>query len=239
MLVRSWNLFHGNTSPPQRRAYLEEMVRLVTADEPDVVCLQELPVWALPRLEGWSGMQAVGDVARGPRLPPPLDRVVTRLHNGLFRSLFTGQANAILFERGLEMLEKSVYVLNDRGILGIGAGEPRICQITRVRRPGAARVVVCNLHATNSRRQAREQVERAATYVLELAGGSSDPIVLAGDFNFTPDLRHLGFTEGAPGIDHVLVRGDDPSPLHVWPDERRSKDGVLLSDHAPVERTLT
>ena len=36
MVVRSWNLFHGNTSPPRRRAYLEEIVRLATADEPDV-----------------------------------------------------------------------------------------------------------------------------------------------------------------------------------------------------------
>jgi endonuclease/exonuclease/phosphatase family metal-dependent hydrolase len=239
VLIRSWNLFHGNTCPPRRRAYLEEMVRLATADEPDVLCLQELPVWALSRLESWSGMQAVGDVARGPRLPPPLDRIVTALHNGLFRSLLTGQANALLVTRGLEVLEKSVYVLNDRSLLGIGAGEPRICQIARLRRPGGAQLVVCNLHATNSAPQAEEQVERAATYVLELAGKGSEAIVLAGDFNVTPDLRHLGFTAGGPGIDHVLVRGDDPSPLHVWPDERRSKDGMLLSDHAPVERTLS
>jgi endonuclease/exonuclease/phosphatase family metal-dependent hydrolase len=238
VLVRSWNLFHGNTSPPGRRAYLEEMIRLVTADEPDVVCLQELPVWSLRWLEDWSGMRSVGDVARRPRLPPPLDRVVTALNNGLFRSLFTGQANAMLLARRLEMIDKSVFVLNDRGILGIGPSEPRICQVARLGRPGGGTVVICNLHASNSARRAREQVDRAATYVLEVAR-SEEPIVFAGDFNLTPDLRHLGFTEGGPGIDHVLVRGDDPSPLQVWPDERRSKDGMLLSDHAPVERTLT
>ncbi len=50
MLIRSWNLFHGNTTPPGRHAYLEEMVHLVTVDGPDVVCLQELPVWSLRRL---------------------------------------------------------------------------------------------------------------------------------------------------------------------------------------------
>ena len=64
-------------------------------------------------------------------------------------------------------------------------------------------------------------------------------MVMAGDFNLTPDLRYLGFTDEGPGIDHVLVRGDDPSPLHVWPDERRRLDGMLLSDHAPVERSVT
>jgi endonuclease/exonuclease/phosphatase family metal-dependent hydrolase len=237
VLVRSWNLFHGNAYPPRRRSYLEEMVGLVTADEPDVVCLQELPVWPLRRLEGWSGLRAVTDVAREPRLPPPLDRGVTLLHNGLFRSFFSGQAQAILLRRELELLERSVYVLNERGLLGIGTGEPRICQIVRVRRPAGGTVVVCNLHATNSARHAAEQVERAATYVLEFAQ-DDEPIVLAGDFNVTPDLRHHGFGDGGPGIDHILVRGGDPSPLHVWPDERRTLNGMLLSDHTPVERTL-
>src|SRR5262249_28914313 len=56
MLVRTWNLFHGKPSPPGRRAFLRQMIDLVTRDHPDVVCLQELPVWALPHLESWSGM---------------------------------------------------------------------------------------------------------------------------------------------------------------------------------------
>ncbi len=51
MIVRSWNLFHGNADPPRRRGYLREMVRRASADEPGVLCLQELPVWALPRLD--------------------------------------------------------------------------------------------------------------------------------------------------------------------------------------------
>ena len=50
MLVRTWNLFHGNTNPPRRGAYLREMVELITTGSPDVVCLQEIPVWALARL---------------------------------------------------------------------------------------------------------------------------------------------------------------------------------------------
>ena len=37
LVVRTWNLFHGNTVPPGRRAFLEEMVRLVTADGPEVL----------------------------------------------------------------------------------------------------------------------------------------------------------------------------------------------------------
>jgi hypothetical protein len=70
ILVRSWNLFHGNAKPPERRAFLEEMVRLASEDRPDVLCLQEVPIWALARLAGWSGMQAFGDVAAPARFGP-------------------------------------------------------------------------------------------------------------------------------------------------------------------------
>src|SRR5262245_23867208 len=85
MLVRTWNLFHGNASPPERRAFLREMIELVTRDRPDIVCLQELPVWALRHLERWSGMHATGAVARRPLLPFG-SREVTALHHGRLRS---------------------------------------------------------------------------------------------------------------------------------------------------------
>jgi endonuclease/exonuclease/phosphatase family metal-dependent hydrolase len=42
LLVRTWNLFHGNTLPPGRKAFLREMVRLASSDRPDVLCLQEI-----------------------------------------------------------------------------------------------------------------------------------------------------------------------------------------------------
>ena len=97
LVVRTWNLFHGNTVPPQRRAFLREMVELVAADEPGVVCLQELPLWALPLLGAWSGMQAVSAVARGPRSAASSSAAGSpTLNHGVLRSAVTGQANAIL-----------------------------------------------------------------------------------------------------------------------------------------------
>jgi endonuclease/exonuclease/phosphatase family metal-dependent hydrolase len=95
MLVRTWNLFHGKPSPPGRRAFLRQMIELVTRDRPDVVCLQELPVWALPHLESWSGMHAITAVARRPLIPVG-GRTITALHYGLIRSAFTGEGDAIL-----------------------------------------------------------------------------------------------------------------------------------------------
>src|SRR5579884_4202742 len=63
------------------------MVELVTSDRPDVVCLQELDVWALSHLERWSGMQVAGAVARRPLLgSAEVGRRLTELNHGLLRS---------------------------------------------------------------------------------------------------------------------------------------------------------
>ena len=111
-LVRSWNVFHGRTFPPGRRAYLEQAIELATQDDPDVLCLQELPLWSLERLEAWSGMAAFAGedpLPARPSRPEPTD-----LHHGLLRSSLTGQANAVLVARRHAVTEHRRLVLNDR-----------------------------------------------------------------------------------------------------------------------------
>ena len=105
LLVRSWNLFHGNTHPPTRRSYLREMIELAVADGPDVVCLQEVPVWALPRLETWSGLRSFPAIARHGLRPAGLAGWITRLDNGLLRSAVAGQANVILADSSHDVSE--------------------------------------------------------------------------------------------------------------------------------------
>jgi len=150
LVVRTWNLFHGNTVPPGRRAYLREMVELVTADRPAVVCLQEVPVWALAHLQGWSGgMTSTGIVAAPPRLGSAmLGRLLTELHHGLLRSAFTGQANAILVDRpiaGGPVAGGRVdgAVTGERTLTVSSAGERRVCQAVTV-----DGLVVVNFHVT-------------------------------------------------------------------------------------------
>jgi endonuclease/exonuclease/phosphatase family metal-dependent hydrolase len=247
LLVRTWNVFHGNAKPPERRAFLEEMVRLASADRPDVLCLQELPVWALRHLGDWSGMQPFGAVAARPRLgSAELGRVITELHHGLFRSAFTGQANAILVADRLGADKHRILVVNPRRFLTL-AWERRVCQALRLDLAEEARsAVVANMHLTSYARDrslADAELRRAAEFSTGLAR-AGEPVLLCGDFNLTvatsPALRELtgagGFSRQGPGIDHVLVRGLDvvegPS---VWPPERRTVSGRLLSDHAPLE----
>jgi len=219
MLVRSWNVFHGNACPPERRDFLADMIRLATADRPDILCLQELPVWSLRWLGEWSGMTAVGDVAARPLLPAQLAKAITDLHHGLFRSAFTGQANAILLAHGLQAVERRVVELE--------RSEHRICQGVLLE----GGVALANLHASGGRRGSGEDELRRAVALLDSLRGEVE--ILAGDFNLRPRLD--GFPPPGPGIDHVLVRGAPAGPIEQWPIERRTLNGRVLSDHAPVE----
>jgi endonuclease/exonuclease/phosphatase family metal-dependent hydrolase len=265
LLVRTWNLFHGNTQPTGRSAFLEEVVRLASEDGPDVLCLQELPVWSLGLLDDWSGMTAVAHVAQRPMLGPfpstaAIGRALTDLHHGLFRSAFTGQANAILVRGGLPVVEHRQIVLNPRRFrhaqarhLDLApvarlawASERRVCQAVRVRR-GEGTLLIGNLHATSyppDKRIPDAELLRAAVFLDGLAT-PGEPVLLAGDFNisvrFSRTLADLvqpewGFAGPTPtGIDHILVRALMAGTPRRWSDERRTRDGRLLSDHAPVE----
>lgn len=267
MLVRTWNVFHGNTKPPQRHAFLDDMLALAVADAPDVVCLQEVPAWALPLLDDWSGYASVGDVAARPTLGPlpstaRLGRVLTDVHHGWFRSAFSGQANAVLVSPRLRLLEHRMLVLNARRfrvhqarVLGLDViarlawgKERRVCQMLRLREDERT-FLLANLHATSyppDERLADAELLRAAAYVDGLAW-PDEPVVLAGDFNVTFDrsrtLHDLttewGFSQPGSGIDQVLARGFAVDGPRRWPPERRRRGGRLLSDHAPVEATLT
>lgn len=253
MVVRTWNLFHGNTNPPGRRRYVEQMVRIVTEGKPDAVCLQEVPPWALPRLGEWSGMQVFGEVAARPMVGPVpvtagVGRHLTDVNPGLFRSGLEGQANAILV--GRKIIARHVVTLNPflfRFRMARKLGLPLVSELAwgkerrqaiAVRLDGGA--VLTNLHATNARdiRITEAEVERAAHWAGRLAG--DDLCVLAGDLNVDTKRsevfgRLAGFSSAGPGVDHVLVRGAQVSDYDRWPRERRQLDGLLLSDHAPVE----
>ena len=257
MLIRCWNLFHGNTVPPGRHAYLGEMIALATADHPDILCVQEVPAWALDRF-------TVGDVAARPSfgpLPVPAEvgHRITDLHHGLLRSAFAGQGNAIQLAPRLRVLDHRVLALNSRRFRRTKAREldldlvarlswakeRRIVQAIRVA-VGARELVIANLHCTSFRpdqRLAEAELLRAAWFAVSLAR-PEDVVILAGDFNVTAaasqTLRDLtgpdwGFSAPGPGIDHILVRGAEASPIRRWDDARRRHGDALLSDHAPVE----
>jgi hypothetical protein len=219
LVVRTWNLFHGNTVPPERRAYLQEMVELITTDDPDVVCLQEVPLWALTLLEKWSGMRAVVAIGAQPLvLSAELGRLITELHHGLLRSAVTGEGIATLVARRHSIVdERRDSVGPKRVLLGIQLDDGPF---------------VGNFHVTGG-----AEAEGQFSQVVELAQG--DAVVLGGDVNLRPPYDLVGFSDPlADSIDQILVRGLPSSAPFAWPSERRRVDGRLLSDHAPVEATV-
>ena len=265
LLVRTWNVFHGNAVPPTRYGHLIDAIRLATADEPDVLCLQELPTWALGRLAEWSGMTVVGEIAAPPSIgplpsTPELGRLLGKPHPGRLRSLFSGQANAILLAPRLRVLSRHALVLNAFAFRRrqarwlrlpllarlAWAKERRIAHAVRIADDDGTTLLVANLHATAYRpdeRLADAELLRAAVWADALAR-PDDVCVLAGDFNVFAarswTLRDLtgpgwGFSAAAGGVDHVLVRGAETGAVERWTPDRRKAERVLLSDHAPVE----
>jgi endonuclease/exonuclease/phosphatase family metal-dependent hydrolase len=216
LVVRTWNLFHGNASPPERRGFLRQMIELVSGDGPDLVCLQELDVWALSRLERWSGMQVAGAVARRPLLgSAELGRRLTEVNHGVLRSAFTGEADAILVRRGLRLGERATAVVSTHGLRRIAH---------RVQLDDD--LVVANFHISAD----RDELERVGAFVALY-----ERVIVAGDANLPGATLH-GFTPPLAGsIDQILVRGLPATAPERWPDERRRVAGRLLSDHAPVE----
>lgn len=212
------------------------MIRLVTADAPDVVALQEVPLWATGRLEGWSGMSASWAMTM-PALLGPLARRVTAADPVRFRSGLTGQANALLVNPHFEVSRPRRLVLNpqlSRPAWLLRGGQRRVCQALDVESRGE-RLLLGNLHASNHPDPAlvAAEIERAAAF-LE----GPEPCILCGDFN-VPGHAVAGFSEPIAGIDQILVRGlaleRGPEP---WPEEGRTVGGAVLSDHAPVEAVI-
>lgn len=237
MVVRTWNLFHGNTVPPGRKAYLREMVELVTADNPDAVCLQEIPAWALSSIGKWGGMQVATARAKRPKLgpfpiPASLGRALTAPNHGLIRSAFAGQGNAILFPKDAKLRHHKTITLNtnvfceERGArLGLTPKqmvawetERRVCHLVQYEMPDRRRFLVANLHATSSPDDPRlpdSELRRAVNFI-DRASEIEEALIVAGDFNVT--------REQSPAIQELMT-----APIESrWSDLGPQIDHVLL-----------
>ncbi len=259
--VLSWNLFHGRDFAPDpalhtwrsrilrldernathlqvNRDLLPEFSGMLARAEWDVAALQECP----PR---WAS-----DLARATGAEAHL-ALTSRNSLGALRATLA-QANPDLIasnEGGsnLTLVRPPAGRIEDRGERELRAHpERRALALTRLG-PG---VVVANLHASTADPNAAVEVALAARDAIEWAGDA--PIILAGDFNVTPEqsgvfdeLAELGFSRPSSeqAIDHVLARGLDVIEApRAWPPEARevTQDGlaIRLSDHAPVAATL-
>ena len=202
--MRTWNIAHGVDVPPadrdyahERRKHLPEMARMMVADAPDLILLQEVPVWAGPLLAEHTGMAVTMAPAYGAHVPflhVPLPLAVgAALGNALpdlIRTQFEGQANALLYGPDLLLVSARRALLNERHRL---RGEPRVAQLARLRHRRAGReFAVANIHADHG--DNRQQMERAGFLLERFARGA--PAILAGDFNAGPSSPSVRALEG-------------------------------------------
>ena len=203
------------------------MVRLVTVDSPDVVCLQEVPLWSLGSIEEWSGMRAFHAVTTRSLLGRPGRRLQT-LDPVHVRSVWTGQSNVLLIGSRVEPVGSSRAVHLSRD----SRWQHRTCQLLPVRAEERL-LVIANLHASNDESAARDELNRVAAVVSAV-----ESAIVCGDFN-VPATGLPEFSNPIAGIDQIVVRGLEvvagPDP---WPIERRRIDGHVWSDHAPIEAAV-
>jgi endonuclease/exonuclease/phosphatase family metal-dependent hydrolase len=236
LLVRTWNVYHGRTHPVTRQTHLQRMIELVTADKPDLVALQEVPLWSLGKLDDWTGMAVRWAVTVPAILLAPLAKLVTDIDARRVRSFLTGQANVLLAGPHVELGEQRLLLLNPEvskwDWLFRRGPQQRFVQAVDVTAYGQA-FVMANVHTTNRPEQALRELERAAGFVAD-----AECCVLSGDFNVR---RHTveGYSPPIDGVDQIVVRGLElERGPEAWPRERRTVDGAVLSDHAPVEAVI-
>jgi endonuclease/exonuclease/phosphatase family metal-dependent hydrolase len=238
-----------------RRKHLREMAQVMIEDEPDLVLLQEVPVWAAELLREHTGMGVTLAPSYGAHvpfvhvpLPLALGAAVGRALPDLVRTQVEGQAQAILYGPALLLVSARRVQLNERTRL---RGEPRIAQLARLRHRRAGReLAVANVHADRGGREQLQQLEKAGFMLERFARGA--PMVLGGDLNARLDsagvraLLARGWIEdsGEVGVDHLLARGFDIEWAATrWSAERRDlrNNGsrpVRLSDHDPVDAVV-
>ena len=166
---------------------------------------------------------------RGSRHPSPvpgrrpLSAWLTRLHQG---SSAPGSLDRRT--RSSSRTTTSARAFGKESISGPG----RAPDLSRAR--VVSRFVVGNLHATNDFRRPEvptAEVERAS--LRRVARGPTSRSSSRGDFNV--HFAVAAQSAPGPGIDQILVRGAPVTSLEVWPVERRTVGGIVLSDHATVE----
>lgn len=235
--VATWNLFHGQTSPPDRRDHFRDFARVLAAADWDACALQEVPQW-WPGALGRSCAASVR-VARGSRvrsLAPAAQRGIARRSPGLLGTAGAG-VNALLLRPAA-----GVIATHRRERLR-SLPQGRSVHAVRLWHPGLGAWWFANAHAHNQPESAAaSDTLRALEVVRGWAAG--EPVALAGDLNLgdaaaTRIAAQAGFhVLGGQRVDHVLARGMART-AGVTCQRAGTGAGRTLSDHRLVTVELT
>jgi endonuclease/exonuclease/phosphatase family metal-dependent hydrolase len=228
--VLSYNIRHGagmDDSVDLRRA-----ARVIVAQRPDVVLLQEIDV----------GTERTGRVDE----PSALAQLTGLEYHafGRFMDYRGGQY-------GMAVLSKTPILDSTTHVLPEGE-EPRSALAARIRvTPTAPEMVFVDIHLYRTEQERLAQAKR----LVEIFAHETAPVLLVGDFNSQPGgsvlelLRQHWFMPAKPADGHFTFPADQPVReidfVLYRPAERfrlleyRVVDERLASDHRPVLAVLT
>jgi hypothetical protein len=258
--VLSWNIFHGLDKPPNsglvtwrsrlfrvsetnathvqvNRPLKGEFAAMLAGYKWDVALLQEAPPHWLAALARGSGAKGAAAALTARNWGAPVRRWLAERNPDIMAS-WEGGSNQVLVRPPWRIAETRRLTLTRRP-------ERRRMLWARLHGPGAAPLIVANMHLTpwDSPKAGREAI-LAAEHAVDWAG--EHPLVFGGDLN-APDtyseLRERFGLEPEPDpmtIEHLLGRGLEVlEPPLALPPEARELPGpsgrvLRLSDHPPV-----
>ena len=221
-------------------------------DRPDLVLLQEVPVWAGAVLGEATGMGVTLAPAYGAHvpflhvpLPLAVGAAVGKALPDLVRTQIEGQANAVLYGSALLLVSARRVQINPASGCAASRGSPSWCGCA-IAAPAASS---CWQTSTPTPATTTSSWSGPATCSRGSPGGADgagrrpqrDAALArrarAGGRGWLEESTGLGL-----GIDHIMVRGMEVDvPTTPWQPERRDlslDDGppVRLSDHDPSTR---
>ncbi len=219
--ILSYNVKHGLGMDDQ--VDLERIASVIRMLEPDIVTLQEID--SVVSRTGFEDQAAVLGELTG------------------MRAVFGGFMDYQGGRYGMALLSRYPVVEWENHRLPDGA-EPRSALAARIEllRPGygqAPRLVVVGVHlyATADERYAQ------ASRLIEVLSDERSPVVLAGDFNSTPDSDVIRLLEAAGGWERPRKSGERMTFPSVVPDREidfimfRPADRFVVREHRVVAET--
>jgi endonuclease/exonuclease/phosphatase family metal-dependent hydrolase len=223
----TYNIKHGLGNDGE--IDLERTAAVINALQPDLVALQEVD----------NGVERTGGVDQARRLGE-----LTGMH-AAFGDFMEYQGG----HYGMAILSRYPIVESENHRLPDGA-EPRSALAARVRIDDTGReIVFVGIHLYRTEEERLCQAKR----VVDATAGESAPVILAGDFNSTPDSEVMSLIRGSwtlpdKGADRLTFSSDDPRreidfiayrPGEIFEVlEHRVIDEPIASDHRPVLLTL-
>lgn len=221
--ILAYNIHHGAGN--DEVLDLERIARLIRSLDPDLVALQEID----NRTERTGGVDQAAELGR-----------LTGMGSAFGRFMdYQGGRYGMAVLSDLPVVNPTNHRLPE-------GPEPRSSLAVRVQLPdGAGELIFAGIHFYRTAGERMAQARR----LLELLESEDVPVILAGDFNSTPDsevMAFIGETFAVPdkGADHLTFRSDRPDreidfivyrPAHRFTVvESRVIDEPVASDHRPV-----